>query len=263
MTVNSFKKLKNKRNIVMLTAYDSIFSSLMTDEVDAILIGDSLNMSFNGKDDTLSITLDEMIYHAKAVKRGSKDTMLVLDLPFGTYVNKKEAFKSAQKAYQLCGIKAVKLEGGEEKAHIVQYLCDNNIAVMGHIGLLPQKVRQLGGYFIVGKDKESKNQLLRDAKALEQSGAFSIIIEGVVKETASFIAKNINIPLIGIGSGNEVDGQILVYTDMLGLDEKFTPKFARTYANISNMVRESVKSYKDDVLSANFPNEKESFVLTN
>lgn len=259
MTINSFKKLKNKRNIVMLTAYDSIFSSLMADEVDAILIGDSLNMSFNGKDDTLSITLDEMIYHAKAVKRGSKNTMLVFDLPFGTYTNKQEAFNSAKKAYQLCGINAVKLEGGEEKADIVKYLSENNIAVMGHIGLLPQKVRQLGGYFIVGKDEESKNQLLKDAKALEKAGAFAIIIEGVVKQTATFIAKNINIPIIGIGSGNGVDGQILVYTDMLGLNEKFMPKFSRKYTDMADDVRNAVSSYKKDVLSDNFPNDDESF----
>ena len=259
MTVNKFKNLKNKRKIVMLTAYDSIFSSLFADEVDAILVGDSLNMSFNGNDDTLNITLDEMIYHSKAVKRGSKDTMVIFDLPFGTYVNKEEAFKSAKKAYQESGVEAVKLEGGEEKADIVKHLCDNNIAVMGHIGLLPQKVRNLGGYFIVGKDEESKHQLLKDAKAIEKAGAFAIIIEGVIKETASFIAKNINIPLIGIGSGNEVDGQVLVYTDMLGLYEKFTPKFSRKYANIANIVRESVKTYKQDVLSSNFPNNKESF----
>ncbi len=259
MTVKNFKNLKNKRKIVMLTAYDSIFSSLFADTVDAILVGDSLNMSFNGNDDTLNITLDEMIYHSKAVKRGSKDTMVILDLPFGTYTNKKEAFKSAKKAYQKAGVGAIKLEGGEEKADIVKYLCDNNIAVMGHIGLLPQKVRNLGGYFIVGKDEESKQQLLKDAKAIELAGVFAIIIEGVVKETASFIAKNINIPLIGIGSGNEVDGQVLVYTDMLGLYEKFTPKFSRKYANISNVVRESVQKYKEDVLNSNFPNDKESF----
>lgn len=259
MTVNKFKNLKNKRKIVMLTAYDSVFSSLFADEVDAILVGDSLNMSFNGNDDTLNITLDEMIYHSKAVKRGSKDTMVIFDLPFGTYTNKEEAFKSAKKAYQKAGVEAVKLEGGEEKADIVKYLCDNNIAVMGHIGLLPQKVRNLGGYFIVGKDEESKKQLLKDAQAIEKAGAFAIIIEGVIKETASHIAKNINIPLIGIGSGNEVDGQVLVYTDMLGLYEKFTPKFSRKYANIANIVRESVKTYKQDVLSSNFPNDKESF----
>jgi 3-methyl-2-oxobutanoate hydroxymethyltransferase len=259
MTVKNFKNLKNTRNIVMLTAYDSIFSSLFADEVDAILIGDSLNMSFNGKSDTLDITLDEMIYHAKAVKRGSKDTMLIFDLPFGTYTNKKQAFKSSKKAYQNCCIHAVKLEGGEEKAHIVKYLCDNNVAVMGHIGLLPQKVRQLGGYFIVGKTKESKNQLLKDALALEKAGAFAIIIEGVIRDTASFIAKNINIPLIGIGSGNGVDGQILVSTDMLGLYEKFIPTFSRKYVNMANIIRESVQAYKKDVLSSNFPNDKESF----
>jgi len=259
MTVKNFKALKDTRKIVMLTAYDSIFSSLFADEVDAILVGDSLNMSFNGNDDTLNITLDEMIYHSKAVKRGAKDIMVILDLPFGTYTNKKEAFKSAKKAYQKAGVQAVKLEGGEEKADIIKYLCDNNIAVMGHIGLLPQKVRHLGGYFIVGKDEESKKQLLKDAKAIEKAGAFAIIIEGVVKETASFIAKNINIPLIGIGSGNEVDGQILVYTDMLGLYEKFTPKFSRKYANMAHDIRESVKEYKKDVLSSNFPNNKESF----
>jgi 3-methyl-2-oxobutanoate hydroxymethyltransferase len=130
---------------------------------------------------------------------------------------------------------------------------------MGHIGLLPQKVRQLGGYFIVGKTKESKNQLLKDALALEKAGAFAIIIEGVIRDTASFIAKNINIPLIGIGSGNGVDGQILVSTDMLGLYEKFIPTFSRKYVNMANIIRESVQAYKKDVLNSNFPNDKESF----
>jgi len=259
MTTKKIKDLKNKRKITLITAYDYIFASLFKDSVDAILIGDSLNMSFNGKDDTIDISMDEMIYHAKAVRKGAIDSFLILDMPFGTYSSPKIAIKNATKAYQSSGINAVKIEGGEEKADIVRHLTDNNIAVVGHIGLLPQKVRLLGGYYIVGKDEESKKQLLRDAKAIEKAGAFCIICEGVISSTAKYISENIDVPLIGIGSGSEIDGQILVYTDMLGLFEKFKPSFARKYVDLSSIVKGAINQYKDDVLSGNFPNEKESF----
>ena len=259
MNIKQFQELKNKRKIVMITAYDNIFSSLFADEVDAILIGDSLNMSFNGAKDTLSISLKEMIYHAKAVKRGSKNTMLIFDMPFGTYDTKENAFKNAKKVYRKTMVDAIKIEGGEEKKEIIKYLHDNNIAVMGHIGLLPQQVRKLGGYYILGKTENEKKQLLKDAKAVEEAGAFAIVIEGVTKETASLIAKSVNIPIIGIGAGNEVDGQILVYTDMLGLFQDFTPKFVRKYMDGANLVKNAIKEYKKDVLNSNFPDDKESY----
>ncbi len=255
LTITTIKKLKNERNLTMITAYDALFAKLFSNTADMILIGDSLNMSFGGKADTLSISLEQMIYHTQAVSNGAPNTFLITDMPFGTYITKETALNSALKVYQQTSADAIKIEGGSDKAEIVKYLVDNGIAVCGHIGLLPQSVRAEGGYKVKGKDEQSAANLLQDAKDIEQAGAFCIVIEGVKAHVASEIAKNISVPLIGIGAGNGVDGQVLVFSDMLGLFEDFTPKFVKKYLDGAALVKNAVRNYKKEVESGEFPDE--------
>jgi 3-methyl-2-oxobutanoate hydroxymethyltransferase len=258
-TINSIKKAKNNKVLTMLTAYDYLFAKLFDDKVDMILVGDSLNMSFNGKSDTLSATLDMMIYHTKAVCNGAKSSLVVCDMPFGTYSSEDLALKNAIRVYQETNAAAIKIEGGKEKAHIVKYLTDNSIAVMGHIGLLPQFFRGEGGYKIKGKDETSETKLIEDAKAIQKAGAFAIVCEGVKSEVASKIAKSVDVPVIGIGAGNGVDGQVLVYSDMLGLFEDFTPKFVRKYLNGAEQIKNSVDKFIEDTQKRTFPSQTESY----
>ena len=235
LTTRDIKQFKSHKKIVMITAYDALFAKLFDDYVDMILVGDSLNMSFLGCDNTIEeITIKQMIYHAKAVCRGTKSSFIVADMPFGSYSNKKEAMKNARKLYRHTPINAVKLEGGLEKADTVHHLCTNGIAVLGHIGLLPQQFKKKGGYFIAGNSEESKQQLINDAKALEQAGVFAIVAEGIKAEVATSLAKRVSVPIIGIGSGVGVDGQVLVWSDMLGLFEAFKPQFVREYLQGGN-----------------------------
>ncbi|MDD5373438.1 MAG: 3-methyl-2-oxobutanoate hydroxymethyltransferase [Sulfurimonas sp.] len=255
MTITSIKKSKGVSPLVMITAYDALFARLFETNADMILIGDSLNMSFAGKSDTLSATLDQMIYHTNAVANGAKETFLICDMPFGTYVNKKEALKNAIKVFQETPADAIKIEGGEDRADIIEYLCSNQIAVCGHIGLLPQAVRLEGGYKIKGKTDEERLQLIRDARAVEKAGAFCMVIEGVKAEVACEVAKSVEIPVIGIGSGKDVDGQVLVFSDMLGLFEEFTPKFVKKYMDGATLVKSAVKNYADEVKTREFPQD--------
>lgn len=259
VTINSIKNFKNNQVITMITAYDALFANLFDDMVDIILVGDSLHMSFGGAKDTLSITLDEMIYHAKAVCRGVKSSCVVLDMPFGAYTNKKEALKNAIKVYQKTEVHAIKIEGGEDKAHIVEHLTKNGIAVVGHIGLLPQSVRGEGGYRVKGRTKEEVKELLKDAKAIENAGAFCMVVEGVVSEVATQIAQSVSIPVVGIGAGNGVDGQVLVWSDALGFFESFKPKFAKRYMEGATLVRNALKEYVKEVHSREFPNKEHSY----
>lgn len=258
-TINTIKAAKNKQKLTMITAYDALFASLLKDYADILLVGDSLAMSFGGDKDTLSITLDEMIYHAKAVCKGAPEAFVVFDMPFGSEQNPKQALKSAVKAYKSANIAAVKIEGGVEKCEIIKTLTSAKIAVMGHIGLMPQNCRADGGYRVQGKDEASILKLIEDAKAVEAAGAFAIVIEGVKADAAAKITKSINIPTIGIGAGKECDGQVLVWSDMLGFFESFKPKFVREYLNGAELVRNSIKQYCEDVKSGTFPNEKESY----
>jgi len=220
-TVTSILNSKSNKKLSMITAYDALFSNLFDGEVDFILVGDSLNMSFGGNSDTLSITMENMIYHTKAVCNGAKNTFIICDMPFGTYIDKETAFKNAMKVYQQTSADAVKIEGGVEKAEIVKHLTDNSIAVVGHIGLMPQNVRSEGGYKIKGKDEENIQSLINDAKAIEAAGAFCIVVEGVKPDAAKLITESVNVPIIGIGAGLDVDGQILVWSDMLGFFDEF------------------------------------------
>lgn len=255
MTITSIKKSKGVSKLVMITAYDALFARLLESSCDIILVGDSLNMSFAGKGDTLSATLEQMIYHTNAVAQGAKSSFLICDMPFGTYINPDEALKNSIKVFQETTVDALKIEGGEDKAHIIEHLCSNGIAVCGHIGLLPQAVRSEGGYKVKGKSQEEKEQLIRDAKAVERAGAFCMVIEGVKADVAKEVANSVSIPVIGIGAGRDVDGQVLVFSDMLGLFEEFTPKFVKKYMDGGSLVKSALKSYSDEVRSGEFPQD--------
>ena len=261
LTTSQIRGLKHTKKIVMITAYDALFAKIFDEFADMILVGDSLNMSFGGKRDTLEdVSMEQMIYHAKAVCRGAKEGMVVLDMPFGTYTNETQAIANATLAITQSSVSAVKIEGGTEVAPIVKKMVQNSIAVMGHIGLLPQKVRLEGGYVVQGKTAEDARRLVADAKALQEAGVFAIVCEGVKKEVATQIANSVDIPIIGIGAGNGVDGQVLVWSDLLGLYDGMEPKFLRKYLDGISLVKEAVKGYKEDVESGDFPNESESYL---
>jgi 3-methyl-2-oxobutanoate hydroxymethyltransferase len=255
-TIKTLMKLKSVTPITMITAYDALFASLFQSHVDLILVGDSLNMSFRGEADTLSVTLDMMIYHTNAVCKGAPETFIVFDMPYGTYNNVDEALINAQRVYKETQANAIKIEGGIEKASIVRALTKNGIAVMGHIGLLPQFVRGDGGYSIKGKDELSKQNIIADAKAIEKAGAFALVIEGVKSDVAKAVTKSVDIPTIGIGAGLDVDGQVLVWSDMLGFYEEFTPKFVKKYIQGATMVKEAISTYKKEVQDGSFPSKQ-------
>ncbi len=255
LSITKIQKAKGERPLTMITAYDALFARLFDPIADIILVGDSLNMSFGGKKDTLSATLEQMIYHTQAVCNGAENSFVIADMPFGTYPNADRALENATRVFQESPADAVKIEGGEEKAAIVKHLVDNGIAVCGHIGLLPQSVRGEGGYKVKGKSEEEAKALITDALAIEKAGAFCIVIEGVKAEVAMHVAKAVKVPVIGIGAGSSVDGQVLVFSDMLGLFEPFTPKFVKKYLDGAALVKEAVQSYKDDVEARRFPDE--------
>ncbi len=252
-TTTSIKKAKNVQPLVMITAYDALFAKLFEESADILLVGDSLNMSFAGRKDTVSATIEQMIYHTNAVCNGAKQSFVICDMPFGTYTTKEKALQNAMRVYQESDADAVKIEGGVKKAEIIEHLTSNGIAVCGHIGLLPQAVRGEGGYKVKGKTQEEAHSLLKDAKAVEEAGAFCMVIEGVKAEVASEVAKSVSIPVIGIGAGNGVDGQVLVFSDMLGLFEEFTPKFVKQYMSGADVIKEAVKRYAAEVRARIFP----------
>jgi 3-methyl-2-oxobutanoate hydroxymethyltransferase len=258
-TINSILNAKGNRKLSMITAYDALFANLFDGEVDFILVGDSLNMSFGGNSDTLSITMENMIYHTKAVCKGAKNTFVICDMPFGTYTNEELAFKNAMSVYQQTSADAVKVEGGKSRAHIVKYLTENSIAVVGHIGLMPQNFRVEGGYKVKGKDENNIQRLIEDAKAIEEAGAFCIVLEGVKADAAKIITESVNVPIIGIGAGLDVDGQVLVWSDMLGFFDQFKPKFVRRYLNGADLVKQSVQNYVKDVSDKKFPSNEEIY----
>jgi 3-methyl-2-oxobutanoate hydroxymethyltransferase len=239
--------------------YDALFANLLEPSSDMILVGDSLNMSFAGKSDTLSATMDQMLYHTNAVCNGAKNSFVICDMPFGTYTNKDNALRNAIRVFQETSADSVKIEGGEDKADIVKHLTSNGIAVCGHIGLLPQSVRSEGGYKVKGKTSKEQLQLIEDARAIEDAGAFCMVIEGVKAEIAQEIAKCVDIPVIGIGAGANVDGQVLVFSDMLGLFEEFTPKFVKKYMDGATLVKDAVKNYADEVVAREFPKEEHTY----
>lgn len=256
VTLTTIAKMKGVEPITVVTAYDALFAKLFDGNVDMILVGDSLNMSFLGKEDTLSATMDQMIYHTQAVCNGATLPLIVMDMPFGSYTNEIDALKNATRAYQETNAQAVKIEGGKERANIVKALTTNSIAVLGHIGLMPQFLRSDGGYKIRGKDKTDIASLIEDARALESAGAFAIVIEGVKSEAAKAITEAINIPTIGIGAGVDTDGQVLVWSDMFGFFKEFKPKFVKQYLNGATLIQESLDNYTQEVKNRQFPSDE-------
>jgi len=259
VTLTTIAKMKGVEPITMVTAYDALFAKLFDGNVDMILVGDSLNMSFLGKEDTLSATMDQMIYHTQAVCNGATLPLIVLDMPFGSYTNKEDAVKNATRAYQETNAQAVKIEGGKERANIVKALTNNSIAVLGHIGLMPQFLRSDGGYKIRGKDKTDIASLVEDARALESAGAFAIVVEGVKSDAAKAITEAVNIPTIGIGAGLDTDGQVLVWSDMFGFFEDFKPKFVKQYCDGAGLIREHLDNYTKEVKTKAFPSEEYTY----
>lgn len=258
-TITSIKNSKGKTPLTVITAYDALFASLFDGKIDIILVGDSLNMSFNAMPDTLSATMDIMIYHTKAVCAGAKDTFVVVDMPFGTYTDEKLALTNASRIYRETNAHAVKIEGGVDRAHIIKALTQNSVAVMGHIGLMPQFVRSEGGYKVRGRTEEDTLALIEDAKAVERAGAFSLVIEGVVAQAAKRISEAVSIPTIGIGAGKDTDGQVLVWSDMLGLFKAFKPKFVKQYLDGASLVENALDAYIQEVQNRTFPRDEHTY----
>src|SRR3954470_18507381 len=247
--------------IVMLTCYDAVFARLLEEAgVDVLLVGDSVNQVLAGHETTLSTTLDQMIYHAASVRRGSRRALVFVDLPFLTYqVSVAEAIRNAGRVLQETGAHGVKLEGGSHMAQTVAALVERGIPVMGHLGLTPQSVHALGGYRVQGRDEQSAERLLDDARALEAAGACAIVLELIPAPLASRISKSLTIPTIGIGAGPGCDGQVLVLHDMLGLNEQFAPKFLKHFAKLGDGVREAVRGFASDVRDGKYPGKEHSF----
>lgn len=251
----------NKKKITCLTAYDYPTARLMDEAgVDVVLVGDSVAMVVLGYESTLPLTMEESLHHTKAVRRGVQRALVVADMPFGTYQGDvNEGLKNAVRFVKEAGAEAVKVEGGERRLEVIARLTEAEIPVMGHVGLTPQSVHAMGGYRVQGKTERAAEQLLRDARAVEAAGAFSIVLEGIPRELAAEITKSVRIPTIGIGAGPDCDGQILVLHDLLGLTFQEPPKFARRYANVGEVISQAVREYCADVQGGSFPSDEESY----
>jgi 3-methyl-2-oxobutanoate hydroxymethyltransferase len=261
-TTQSFSDAKqDKRKITMLTAYDYTMAKILDESgIDAILVGDSLAMPIQGKDTTLEVTIEEMLYHCRCVAKGVKNALIVGDMPFLTYhISSEEAVRNAGRFIQEGKANAVKLEGGKSMAETVRAIVRAQIPVMGHIGLTPQSVNIFGGFKVQGKEESAAKSLIEDALALEEAGAFAIVLEAVPEMLAKLISEKVSIPTIGIGAGKYCDGQILVIHDMLGLYSDFTPKFVKQYAKLRGAMAEAVSSYVDEVRSMAFPEVQHTY----
>ena len=262
VTVHELLSMKQRgERIVVLTCYDALFARLLdTAGVDVLLVGDSVNQVLAGEETTLSATLDQMIYHTRIVRRGAERAMVVCDLPFLTYqISPADAIRNAGRVLQETGCHAVKLEGGAPVAATVRALVDVGIPVMGHLGLTPQSVHALGGYRVQGREERTAERLKAEAKALEEAGAFAIVLELIPAPLASQITKALTIPTIGIGAGPACDGQVLVLPDMLGLNDRFSAKFVKRYAALAQDVGEAVRLYAAEVREGRFPGPEHSF----
>src|SRR5579864_6699604 len=247
--------------ITCLTAYDYPSARLLDEAgVDVILVGDSLSMVVLGHESTLPVTLEDMLHHTRAVRRGVRRALVVSDMPFGSYhTDTSESLRNAVRFVKEAGAEAVKAEGGERRLELIARLTEAEIPVMGHVGLTPQSVNALGGYRVQGKTTDSAEQLLRDARAVEVAGAFAVVLEAVPRELAAQITRELRIPTIGIGAGPDCDGQILVIHDLLGLTFGKTPKFARQYADVGNLIAKAARDYCEDVRGGTFPSDGESY----
>ena len=247
--------------ISMLTSYDYSMAKIVDQAgIDIILVGDSASNVMAGHETTLPITLDQMIYHAASVIRAAERSLVVVDLPFGSYQgNSRQALDSAIRIMKESGGHAVKMEGGEEIAESITRVLSAGIPVMGHLGLTPQSIYKFGTYVVRAKEGEEAEQLKKDAILLEKLGCFSIVLEKIPAHLAAEVAKSVSIPIIGIGAGGDVDGQVLVAHDLFGITQEFSPRFLRRYADLSSIMNDAVKEYITDVKSGDFPNEEESY----
>lgn len=262
VTTRRLIEMKKKgTKIVCLTAYDALIGRVLDEAgVDVILVGDSLGNVVQGHETTIPVTLEDIIYHTRAVNRGVKRAMVIADMPFMSYqVSPEEAFRNAGRLLKEAGASAVKVEGGERVADAVSRMTEAGIPVMAHLGLTPQSIHQFGSYRVRGTDDAEADRILRDAKILEEAGAFAIVLEKIPADLAAKVTSSVNIPTIGIGAGAECDGQILVYTDMLGLTVDFNPRFVRQYENLYERIHTAVTRYGDDIRQRNFPNADESY----
>lgn len=249
------------KKIVCLTAYDYPTARLLDEAgVDVLLVGDSLSMVMLGYESTLPVTIDEMLLLTRAVKRGVQRALVVADMPYGSYHgDTADAVKNAVRFVKEAGAEAVKVEGGERRLELISRLTEAEIPVMGHVGLTPQSVNALGGFRVQGKTVDAAEQVLRDARAVEAAGAFSVVLEAMPRELAAQITRDLRIPTIGIGAGPDCDGQILVFHDLVGLTFGKTPKFARRYANVSELIAKAAREYCEDVRGGTFPSDGESY----
>ena len=248
-------EIKNKKKIVCLTAYNKFTAEIVDNYCDLVLVGDSLGMAYYGNSSTRSVHLEDIIRHGKSVRKGIKKSILVVDMPFGSYRNKNDAKKNALKIIKETKCDAIKLEGGSNVVKIISHLVKNNINVMGHIGLLPQKVKSKKDYKILGKDQTEQTKIINDLKSIQKAGVFSVVLEAVKEDLANKIVKNSIVPIIGIGASKNCHGQILVLEDMLGLFDK-VPKFVKKYFNLKKEVSNAVKKYSKDVIIGKFPTNK-------
>ncbi|KUG24312.1 3-methyl-2-oxobutanoate hydroxymethyltransferase [hydrocarbon metagenome] len=261
-TILDIKKMKIQgEKITVLTAYDYGMASIMDEsDIDIILVGDSLGMVVLGYDTTLPVTMDEMLSHTKAVARGANKALIVADMPFLSYQTSEEsAITNAGRFLKEGNAQAVKLEGGREVAETVRKITSSGIPVMAHLGLTPQSINQIGGYKVQGKTDATARRIIEDAKILEESGAFSIVLECIPEGLAAEVSSSIAIPTIGIGAGVNCDGQVLVINDVLGMYERFTPKFVKKYANLNLEIKKAVKTYITEVKHGTFPDSEHSF----
>lgn len=263
-TVITFKKNKAEGNkLSMVTAYDYTMAKIIDEtEINGILVGDSLGMVTLGYDSTLAVTVEDMIHHGKAVMRGVKNTLVVIDMPFMSYHNTlEEAVANAGRIIKETGAHSVKVEGGREIVHKVKAIVEAQIPVMGHLGLTPQSLNVMGGFKVQGKSEEAARKMIEDAKALEEAGAFAIVLECIPEKLAELVERSISIPTIGIGSGSVCSGQILVYQDMLNMYGDFKPKFVKTFADAGSVMREGFERYIAEVRKGTFPAEEHTFKI--
>jgi len=262
VTIHTLRDMKRRgEKITMLTAYDATFARLLDEShVDILLVGDSLGMVIQGHQTTLPVTLEEMIYHTRAVARGARRAQVLGDMPFMTYQSSVDrALDNAGRMMKEGGAGAIKLEGGAQHAELVFRLVAAGIPVMGHVGLTPQSFHQMGGFKVQGREQGGADRLVADAQALEQAGAYAIVLEGIPSEIAQRITATVAVPTIGIGAGPSCDGQVLVIYDLLGMDDSFKPKFVRRYENLGMRIRNAVDAYVTEVKDGSFPGEAETF----
>jgi 3-methyl-2-oxobutanoate hydroxymethyltransferase len=265
VTIHTLRQMKERgEKIAVLTAYDATFARLFDESgADMLLVGDSLGMVVQGHDTTLPVTLDEIIYHTRAVMRGVKRAHVIGDMPFGSYqASLEDGIANAMRLVKEGGCHSIKLEGGAQHAELVRRLVASGIPVMGHIGLTPQSVHQLGGFKVQGRDAGGRERLLADARALEAAGAYAIVLEAIPSDIAREITDALTIPTIGIGGGVHCDGQVLVCYDMLGMDESFKPRFVRRFAALGETIKAAVGAYVGEVRGGTFPSDAESFAIS-